>query len=79
MDPRSQVNGTPADCVKVALFSKLFEDGWKPDLVVSGINRGGNFGLLTHYSGTLAAAREANISGIPSVALSLAFTARSES
>eukprot|EP01096_Ripella_sp_DP13-Kostka_P006266 TRINITY_DN2238_c2_g1_i1.p1 TRINITY_DN2238_c2_g1~~TRINITY_DN2238_c2_g1_i1.p1 ORF type:complete len:332 (-),score=130.22 TRINITY_DN2238_c2_g1_i1:81-944(-) len=72
------VNGTPADCVKVALLSKLFEDGWQPDLVVSGINRGGNFGLLAHYSGTLGAAREANICGIPSVALSLAFISGSQ-
>lgn len=62
------VTGTPADCVYLALHH-LFER--TPDLVVSGINRGGNLGHDVHYSGTVAAAREAAFRGIPSLAVSL--------
>merc|ERR1712137_454537 len=68
--PAYMVTGTPADCVKVALNTQLCE-GWRPDLVISGINRGLNTGLNVHYSGTCAAAREANICGIPAIAVSM--------
>jgi 5'-nucleotidase len=64
------VTGTPVDCVLVAL-GYLMPDR-KPDLVLSGINRGPNMGNDVHYSGTVAAAREGAIQGIPSIALSLA-------
>jgi 5'-nucleotidase len=63
------VSGTPADCVKLAYWSLLDE---KPDLVVSGINRGSNTGINVIYSGTVSAATEATILGIPSFAISLA-------
>ena len=49
------VNGTPADCVHIALTGLL---GYKPDLIVSGINNGGNMGDDTIYSGTEGAAME---------------------
>merc|ERR1712137_7312 len=68
--PAYMVTGTPADCVKVALNTQLCE-GWRPDLVISGINRGLNTGLNVHYSGTVAAAREANICSIPAIAASM--------
>lgn len=63
------VTGGPADCVQVGI-SQLFKKK-KPDLVVSGINRGGNLGQDVFYSGTVSAAREACISGIPALAVSL--------
>jgi len=59
---------TPASCVKVAVGGLLSR---KPDLVVSGINRGYNLGMVTYVSGTLGAAREAALMGIPAVAASL--------
>jgi len=59
---------TPATCVKVALAALLPR---KPDLVVSGINFGYNAGMVTYVSGTVAAAREAALQGIPAVASSL--------
>jgi len=62
------VNGTPADAVKVAVLSLLRE---KPDLVVSGINRGPNTGTNVIYSGTVSAATEAAILGIKAIAVSL--------
>jgi 5'-nucleotidase len=62
------IDGTPVTCVRLALESLLTE---KPDIVVSGINRGENIGLVTFYSGTTACAREASIKGIPSIAVSL--------
>ncbi|WP_323072139.1 5'/3'-nucleotidase SurE [Mycetohabitans endofungorum] len=62
------VNGTPTDCVHVALTGLL--DG-KPDLVVSGINNGQNMGEDTLYSGTVAAATEGFLFGVPSIAFSL--------
>lgn len=66
------LDGSPADCVKLAC---CFLEHERPiDLVVSGINRGINTGILTHYSGTAAAAREATIQGLPSVALSCYYT-----
>ncbi|MDQ6685360.1 MAG: 5'/3'-nucleotidase SurE [Pseudomonadota bacterium] len=61
------VNGTPSDCVHVAL-SGLLEQ--RPDLVVSGINQGANMGDDTLYSGTVAAAMEGFLFGIPAIAFS---------
>ncbi len=61
------VNGTPTDCVHVALTGMLVE---RPDLVVSGINNGPNMGDDTLYSGTVAAATEAYLFGIPAIAFS---------
>lgn len=63
------VNGTPSDCVHLALTGGL---GEKPDLVLSGINNGQNMGDDTIYSGTVAAAMEGYLFGIPSIAFSLA-------
>ncbi len=63
------VNGTPADCVKLAYYAILDR---KPDAVISGINLGSNTGINVIYSGTISAATEANILGIPSFAISLA-------
>ncbi|MEY2892105.1 MAG: hypothetical protein RJA98_2013 [Pseudomonadota bacterium] len=61
------VNGTPSDCVHVALTGLLPQ---RPDLVVSGINQGANMGDDTLYSGTVAAAMEGYLFGIPSIAFS---------
>ena len=63
------ITGTPADCVKFAVSVILKK---KPDIVVSGINQGGNEGCSVFYSGTVAGAREGALMGIPSIALSLA-------
>lgn len=63
------LSGTPADCIKFALFELL--QNKKPDLVVSGINHGANLGQDTIYSGTVAAAVEAAMNGLPAIALSL--------
>ena len=65
--------GTPVDCVKLAL-NTLFVDQ-RPDLIISGINHGSNEGICVSYSGTLGAAREGCIYGIPSLAVSLDDTA----
>lgn len=61
------VNGTPSDCVHVALTGGLT---FKPDLIVSGINQGQNMGDDTLYSGTVAAATEGFLFGIPAIAFS---------
>ncbi|WP_313077230.1 5'/3'-nucleotidase SurE [Melaminivora sp.] len=61
------VNGTPADCVHIALTGLL---GYRPDLVVSGINNGANMGDDTIYSGTVGAAMEGFLFGIPAIAFS---------
>jgi 5'-nucleotidase len=61
------VNGTPADCVHIALTGLL---GYRPDLVVSGINNGANMGDDTIYSGTVGAAMEGYLFGIPAIAMS---------
>jgi 5'-nucleotidase len=61
------INGTPADCVHIALTGLL---GYKPDLVVSGINNGANMGDDTIYSGTVGAAMEGYLFGIPAIAFS---------
>src|SRR5471030_3042685 len=63
------VNGTPTDCVHLALTGLLEAP---PDVVVSGINFGANMGDDTIYSGTVAAATEGFLLGIPSIAISLA-------
>ena len=63
------VNGTPTDCVHIAVTGLL---DFTPDVVVSGINLGANMGDDTIYSGTVAAAAEGYLLGIPSLALSLA-------
>ena len=63
------VNGTPTDCVHIAVTGLL---DFTPDVVVSGINLGANMGDDTIYSGTVAAATEGYLFGIPSLALSLA-------
>ena len=63
------IDGTPADCVYVALYQQGLLPR-RPDLVVSGINHGPNLGSDTHYSGTVAAAREGALRGIPSIAFS---------
>jgi 5'-nucleotidase len=61
-------DGSPTDCVRLAALGFL---GHKPDLVVSGINRGANMGDDITYSGTVAAAMEGLLSGIPSIAISI--------
>ena len=63
------VNGTPTDCVHLAVTGLLDE---LPDMVISGINLGANMGDDTIYSGTVAAATEGYLLGIPSIAMSLA-------
>lgn len=62
------VNGTPSDCVHIALTGLL---DFRPDLIVSGINNGANMGDDTLYSGTVAAAMEGHLFGIPAIAFSL--------
>ncbi len=62
-------DGTPSDCIYLARHA-LFEEGIKPDLVVSGINKGANMGEDITYSGTAAGAMEGAIQGIPSIAIS---------
>ena len=66
---RTSVNGTPADCVYTALHHPELLPR-RPDLVISGINHGPNLGNDVHYSGTVAAAREAAMRGIPAMAFS---------
>ncbi len=61
------INGTPSDCVHIALTGMLDQ---RPDLVVSGINQGQNMGDDTLYSGTVAAATEGFLFGIPAIAFS---------
>lgn len=63
------VEGTPTDCVHLALNGLLDEP---PDMVVSGINAGANLGDDVHYSGTVAAAMEGRFLGVPAIAISLA-------
>ena len=64
------VDGTPTDCVTLALNKILGPDDY-PDICVSGINHGGNLGDDATYSGTVAGALEATILGVPGIALSL--------
>lgn len=65
------VNGTPADCVKLALLEIL---PGRPDIVVAGINPGANVGANLNYSGTVAAAKEAALCGTIGLAVSMAGT-----
>ena len=74
-DKRYMIDGTPTDCVMVA-FQHLM-DGDLPDLVLSGINMGENLGEDVHYSGTVAAALEATLQGVPAIALSQAMNGES--
>src|SRR6202050_1550026 len=67
------VEGTPADAMILALHTLVKE---KPDLVISGINRGGNVGENIYYSGTVGAAMEAAINGVPAVAISVVYRGR---
>ena len=63
---RYQVDGTPGDCVRVAIATLDTKFDW----VLSGVNDGANLGVEIYYSGTIAAAREATMLGIPAIALS---------
>jgi len=65
---RFAVDGTPTDCVLLAI-NEILKDG-RPTLVLSGVNRGGNLGEDVTYSGTVAAAMEGTVLGVPSIALS---------
>jgi 5'-nucleotidase len=65
------VDGTPTDCINLGIHGLLKS---KPDLVVSGINKGGNLGDDITYSGTVSAAMEATVRGVPALAVSLAST-----
>jgi 5'-nucleotidase len=65
------IDGTPTDCVTIGIGKIL---AWKPDLLISGINPGANLGDDVSYSGTVSAAIEATMLGIPSIALSLALS-----
>ena len=67
-EQRWSVDGTPADCVIAAMSHVLV---FPPAVVVSGINHGGNMGRNIHYSGTVGAASEAALHGIPAIAMSL--------
>jgi 5'-nucleotidase len=66
--PALAVHGSPADCIALAALGLM---RWPPRLVVSGINRGANMGQDITYSGTVTAALEATINGVPAVAVSL--------
>lgn len=66
------VEGTPADAMVLA-FTTMLKGADKPDLVVSGINRGGNLGENIHYSGTVGAAKEAAVHSTPGIAFSVVF------
>ncbi|MAV96617.1 MAG: 5'/3'-nucleotidase SurE [Candidatus Marinimicrobia bacterium] len=63
------INGTPVDCVKIAIRSLMKKS---PDILVSGVNHGANLGNNIIYSGTVSAATEGMIMGVPSIAISLA-------
>lgn len=67
-DRRFAAEGSPADCVIAAIYDVF--DGAKPDLVLSGVNRGNNAAENTLYSGTIGGAMEAALQGIPAIALS---------
>ena len=64
------IDGTPTDCVTLAL-NKILTNDERPDICVSGINHGGNLGDDATYSGTVAGALEATILGVPGIAFSL--------
>jgi len=75
-DRRFAVDGTPTDCVLLAV-NEVMKDH-RPDLVLSGINRGGNLGEDVTYSGTVAAAMEGTVLGVSSIALSQEFEDRDD-
>lgn len=62
------VSGTPVDCIKLGMLELL---DTRPDMVVSGINPGANVGININYSGTVSAAREAALYGLPAIAVSV--------
>jgi 5'-nucleotidase len=68
-----EVDGTPTDCVNIAL-TQVYTSASAPELIVSGINKGYNLGDDVTYSGTVAGALEGSLLGIPSIAVSLART-----
>lgn len=70
-DHRYAAEGSPADCVLAALWDVMKNN--RPDLVLSGVNRGNNAGENTLYSGTIGAAMEAALQGLPAIALSQYF------
>ncbi len=70
-DQQYSVDGTPTDSVLMAV-AKIMKDG-PPDLLLSGVNRGANLGEDVTYSGTVSAAMEGALAGIPSIAISQAF------
>jgi 5'-nucleotidase len=74
-DNRYAVSGTPTDCVLMAVHNIL--GGKRPDLLLSGVNRGQNIAEDITYSGTVAAAIEGTILGVPSIALSQAYGEKS--
>lgn len=76
-EKRWAVTGTPTDAVMIAL-AEIMKDA-KPDLILSGVNRGANLGEDVSYSGTVAAAMEGAHAGIPSIALSQCYASRSAS
>lgn len=69
-------SGFPADCVLMGLGHVMKDN--RPDVVISGINRGANLGQDLYYSGTVAAAREAAFHNVPAIAVSLVFNAVNE-
>ena len=71
-DGEHAVEGTPADAVLLA-FAAMLKNTERVDLVVSGINRGGNLGENIHYSGTVGAAKEAAVHSTPGIAFSVAY------
>ena len=70
-DRRYAAEGSPADCVLAAIYDVL--DGAKPDLILSGVNRGNNAAENVLYSGTIGAAMEGALQGVPAIALSQFF------
>lgn len=70
-----RINGTPTDCVVIGVEKIL---GRRPDLIVSGINRGPNLGDDITYSGTVSAAMEGTIMGVPSIAFSLDYPGKGD-
>src|SRR4051812_14462690 len=72
------IDGTPADCVYTAFFAGTRILPRRPDLVLSGLNHGANLGDDVFYSGTVAAAREGALRGVPALALSSGATDEAE-
>ncbi|MCH4896644.1 5'/3'-nucleotidase SurE [Marinilabiliaceae bacterium JC040] len=70
VDRKFSIDGTPVDCMKLGMHC-IIDDNDRPDLVISGINRGVNASISSIYSGTIGAAREGYMYGIPSIGLSL--------